>query len=284
MICHRTQPLWALSSLSRAKRAPQNGSEDRVINQDELVGKLNTFFNVAAFDESSDRQYFPAGYESIFERFVAPGFLSGAWNGLRLNNCPSLDRVYCIVFPGQSVLDKIIAREVERGAPGAMIFSHHLFDYQESGPGYSFITEAQLEELKEHHISYYSCHAPLDCHSEISTSTALATAIKVRDQERFSPYIGGLAGVYGKVGPLGFNEFARKCAEATAIPTLRYDTIRHNGRPVLQVAIITGSNADPNTMREAMALGCDTFVTGEWWQFGPGERRVAQREEMRAFL
>ena len=255
-----------------------------MINQVELVAKLDAFFNVTAFDESSGRRNLPAGYESIFERFAAPGFLTGTWNGLALHNTDALDRVYNIVFPGQSVLDKIIAREVERGAPGAMIFSHHLPDYQESGPGYSYITEAQLDELKEHQISLYVCHAPLDCHPEISTSTGLATALKVRDPERFAPYVGGLAGIHGKIGPVGFHEFARKCAEVTALPTLRYDAIRHNGQPVQHVAVITGTGADLEFLREAVSLGCDTFVTGEWWVFGPGEWRAPYREAVRALL
>src|SRR5258708_9335316 len=201
-----------------------------------------------------------------------------------LDNVPELDRVYSIVFPAQSVLDKIIAYEVERGAPGAMIFSHHMLDYQETGPGFSYITEAQLEELKEHHISYYACHAPLDCHPEISTSGALAAALKLSDTERFAPYVGGLAGVQGKIGPINFHDFAWKCAEATILPRLRYDQIRNNGRPVQRVAIVTGAGGDPNFLREAIGLGCDTFVTGEWWLFGPGDWRAPYREDMRLFL
>jgi putative NIF3 family GTP cyclohydrolase 1 type 2 len=255
-----------------------------LINQGELVTKLDSYFNVTAFDESSDRQFFPPGYESIFERFARSGYLSGTWNGLALDNTPALDRVYTIVFPSQSVIDKIIAREVERGAEGAMIFSHHLVDYSESGAGFSYITEAQLDELREHKISLYVCHSPLDCHAETSTTTALAKVLKVRDQERFAPYNGGLVGIHGKVGPINFNEFAKKCADATGLSALRYDTIRHNGRPVQHVAIVPGAGGDPKFLREAISLGCDTFVTGEWWLFGSGEWRVPYREAMRTFL
>jgi putative NIF3 family GTP cyclohydrolase 1 type 2 len=255
-----------------------------LIKRDDLVAKLDTFFNVAAFDESSNRKNFPQGYESIFESYAAPDFLKGSWNGLMLDNVPELDRVYSIVFPAQSVLDKIIAYEVQRGAPGAMIFSHHMLDYQETGPGFSYITEAQLEELKEHHISYYACHAPLDGHPEISTSGALAAALKLSDTQRFAPYVGGMAGVHGKTGPINFHDFAWKCAEATTLPRLRYDQIRNNGRPVQRVAIVTGAGGDPNFLREAIGLGCDTFVTGEWWLFGPGDWRNGYRESMRTYL
>jgi putative NIF3 family GTP cyclohydrolase 1 type 2 len=255
-----------------------------VINQAELVTQLDTFFNVAAFDESGDRQYFPPGYDSTFQRYAAPGFLESSWNGLMLSNTDTVDRVYLIVFPAQSVLDTIVAREVERGAPGAMIFCHHMADYQESGPGFVHITEAQLEDLREHCISYYHCHAPLDCHPEISTSTALANALKVREQQRFAPYFGGLAGVWGKVGPIGFHELAQKAAAATGLPYLRYSAVRHNGRPVQQVGIVTGGGGEPEVIREAMGMGCDTYVTGEWWLFGPGESRAEDRRRMHDFL
>jgi len=261
-----------------------SGNEARLINQDELVAKLDTFFEIASFDESRSRKYLPAGYESILARFATPNFLSGSWNGLMLANAEEIDRVYPIVFPGQSVLDEIIAREVERGAPGAMIFSHHLHDYQESGPGFSYMADAQLEELKAHSISFYNCHAPLDCNREISTSLALADALKLRDQERFAPYIGGLAGVYGKSGAIAFDDFVRKVSEATALPHIRYDQVRNNGRPVQQVAIVTGAGAEGNFVHEAIGLGCDTFVTGEWWFWGPGDWRAAHREDARILL
>jgi putative NIF3 family GTP cyclohydrolase 1 type 2 len=255
-----------------------------VINQNDLVAKLNTFFNVVAFDESSDRGFFPTGYESVFQRFATPDFVTGPWNGLVFDNAATVERVYMLVFPAQDVLDKIIAREVERGAPGAMIFCHHLADYQESGPGFSYMPEAQLEEFKEHHISYYLCHAPLDCNPKISTSSALANALKVREPERFAPRAGGLAGVHGKAGPIGFNEFAVKVAEATGLPSLRYDALRHNGRPVQHVAVLTGAGSNSETIREAMSLECDTFVTGEWWLYGPGDWRISHREAIRNLL
>ncbi len=255
-----------------------------MINQADLVNKLNTFFSVSAFDESSDRQFFPPGYESIFQRYAVPGFIDGTWNGLMLDNSATLDRVYLIVFPGQNVLDTIIAREVERGAPGAMIFSHHMIDYQESGPGFVYITESQMQDLREHNISFYVCHSPLDCHPEVSTSTALANALKLREQQRFGTYIGGKAGVCGKIGPIGFHEFARKVASVTDLPYLRYSAIRHNGRAVQQIGIITGQGGEPEFMREALDLGCDTFVTGEWWLFGPGDWRAQRRDKVHEFL
>jgi putative NIF3 family GTP cyclohydrolase 1 type 2 len=255
-----------------------------VINQAELVAKLDAFFDVKAYDERQERELFPPGYDSVLQRYAVPGFWEGSWNGLMLGNGATLERVYLAVFPSQNTLDTIIAREVERGAPGAMIFCHHVGDYHESGAGFVPITEAQLEELREHHISYYVCHAPLDCHPEISTSTALANALKLKDQTRFAPYRGGLAGVYGSVATPGFHDFGKRVSDATGLPSLRYYAVRHNGRPVQNVAIVTGTGGTVEYIQEAISLGCDTFVTGEWWLFGPGEWRAQRREAMREFL
>lgn len=255
-----------------------------MIPQAELSAKLDAFFNVAAFDERSERQTFPPGYESILKRYADPGFWEGMWNGLMLNNATAFERLYLVVFPSQSVLDKIIAREVERGAPGALIICHHLGDYNENGAGFVPITEAQLEELREHHISYYVCHAPLDCHPEISTAGALANALKLKDQARFAPYRGGLSGVYGKVAPLGFHELVKKVIEVTGLPSMRYSGLRNNGRTIQQIGIVAGLGGTAEYIQEALDLGCDTFVTGEWWLFGPGDWRAKRREKIHEFL
>lgn len=255
-----------------------------MISQAELVERLNKLFNVADFDESGDRRYFPAGYESMIERYLAEGFLSGTLNGLMLDNTAQVERVYLIVFPATQVLDRIIAKEVERGAPGALIFSHHLADYQESSGTYTYIAEAHLQELREHHISLYICHAPLDCHPHLSTSGALANALKLKEQARFAAYCGGMSGVYGNVNGISFHDLAKRVAEICGLPALRYHAVRHNGRPVSKVAVVAGMGGTPDNLREAAQLGCDTFVTGEWWLLGQGEFQVQSRERLRELL
>ncbi|GAB4551401.1 MAG: hypothetical protein OHK0023_18290 [Anaerolineae bacterium] len=255
-----------------------------MIRQDDLVTKFDQFFKVAAYDESADRRYFPQGYEAMFSRYATETFLQGTFNGLMLNNTQTIERVYLIVFPAPQVLDKIIAKEVGRGAPGALIFSHHIADYLESGSGVEYIAEAQLQELNEHHISYYVVHAPLDCHEEISTSGALANALKLKDQRRFAPYVGGKAGVLGTVTPIGFHDFAKRVMEAHGLNTLRYNAIRHNGLAVNKVGVVAGFGGTAEFIRDAIEEGCDTFVTGEWWPFGPGEWRAKHRESIRTLL
>ncbi len=255
-----------------------------MISQAELVDRLNKFFNAAAFDESGNRRYLPLGYESMIERYFVEGFLNGTFNGLMLDNTAQVECVYLIVFPSTHVLDTIIAKEVERGAPGALIFSHHMADYQENSGTFTYIGEAHLQELREHHISFYLCHAPLDCHPQISTSGALANALKLKEQARFAECHGGMSGVYGSANGIGFHEFAKRVAELNGLPALRYHAVRHNGRAVNKVAVVAGMGGTPDNLREAALLGCDTFVTGEWWLLGQGEFQARAREAMRELL
>jgi len=255
-----------------------------VIALKNLTAKLDAFFNISAFDESKLLPPRPAGYDSMLARFAVPEF-STLWNGLMLNNAPEIDRVYLVVFPNQEALDQIIAREVERGAPGGLIFSHHPADFSESLPEPVYITETLLEDLREHRINLYHCHAPLDCHPEISTSGAIAEALKMKVLGRCAPYRGGMAGVYGKIPYNTFDECARKVAESMDLPTLRYVNIRHDGLPVHKAMVVAGGGgATLEYIQEAIDLGCDTYITGEWSYFGPGEWRAAQREALRAFL
>jgi putative NIF3 family GTP cyclohydrolase 1 type 2 len=250
-----------------------------------MASELDSAFHVANFDESSDwKPFLPEGYGETLAQYAAESFLEGTWNGLMLANSEEIDRVYLVVFPSQPVLDTILAWELKRGAPGAMIFAHHMTGFDPGGGGFQPIPEAQLEELKQHHISFYHCHAPLDCHPEISTSRALAEALHIRDLEPFSSYYGGFAGVHGRIPASDFAAFAARAAQVCEIPCLRADQLRHNGQPVAHIAILAGGGNEVDDLSEAESLGCDTYLTGQWWIYADNDYGREQREQMREFL
>lgn len=253
--------------------------------QSELVTKLDAFFTVQSYDDSDLwSKILTPGEQAVYQRDARPGFVEGGWNGLLLDSTPEVDRVYLIVFPDQAVLDTILALEVEREAPGALIFAHHPADFEECGRGFVGIRERQIEDLREHHISYYCCHAPLDYHPEVSTVIALAKALKLRDWAPFSLHLAGSEGVHGRVPDTKFGEFAERLAEVTELPYIRYNQIRFNGQPVEHIAVIPGGGDNPKHLKEACDLGCDTYVTGHWWLQGDYEYAAHQREAMRALV
>ncbi|NDJ85070.1 MAG: hypothetical protein GYB66_04210 [Chloroflexi bacterium] len=256
------------------------------MNLSELCSKLDAYFNIAAYAETDWHDLIPEAARGALQRFLQDGFTT-TWNGLMLNNVPpddDIDRVYLAVFPSQDVLDTIIAREVERGAPGTLIFTHHPLSYSESKAVFKPIPTAQLEELQSHHISLYSCHAPLDCHPETSTTSALAAALELEEGTQFGQYYAGKAGIHGKVTPTTFQDFAKRLAEVCELPYLRYDQCHHNGQSVHHVAIVAGGGGDIDFINEASAFGADTYITGHWWLFGDSEFGQQHREKMQAFV
>jgi putative NIF3 family GTP cyclohydrolase 1 type 2 len=255
------------------------------MNQAELVLKLNEYFNIQAYSERDLwADIIPPEDLAVYDRFGEADFVQGTWNGLMLKSSEEIDRVYMVVFPDQAVLDTILALELEREAPGSMIFAHHPADFEEAGRGFMGISEAQLEELREHNISYYCCHAPLDCHPENSTVIALAKALKLHDWDLFSPHHTGMEGVHGRIKGMDFGGFAQHLAAVTDLPFIQYNQVRHNGQPVEHIAVIPGGGDDPKHLQEAVDLGCDTYVTGHWWLIGDYEYAARQRELMRELV
>ena len=250
------------------------------MDQGELVRQLDSLFKVEEFDESRAWDFaLPEGYRAVLSQYATPHFLDGVWNGLMLDHATQIDRVYLAVFPSRPTLDMAIAREVDRGAPGALIFTHHVAAYDPT-QGFSAIPEAQLADLREQHISLYVCHAPLDCHPEISTGGALARALNIHDQEHFACSDDRIAGVWGNVKPMPFQAFAERLAKVCELPALRYDQVLHNGRPVERVAVVPGGGDDPALIEEAQELGCDTYVAGEWWPYRNGDWAEQQRARL----
>lgn len=257
------------------------------MNLDVLCNALDTYFEIERFVENDWAELISEAERGALLRFLRPEFANGPWNGLMLDNPAStetIDRVYLAVFPSQDILDMIIAMEVERGAPGALLFTHHPLAYSERAASFSPIPTVQLEELHEHHISLYSCHAPLDCHPETSTASALAEALGLEDTKRFAKYYGGYAGIHGKLTGMDFQAFAELVAEVCELPHLRYDQVRNNGRMVEHIAIVPGGGGDIEVLGDAAVLGADTFMTGQWWLFGDSQFAVNERIRLTSYL
>ncbi len=123
------------------------------------------------------------------------------------------------------------------------------------------MTEAQFEDLREHNVSFYVCHQPLDCHRE--TSTVLPSPKRSScAKSRFFNNAGGIPeGAHGRVTDTGFGPFGQLLAEITDLPYLRYQQVRFNGQPVEHVALIPGG-CEPEQLLRVRDLGCDTYVTG----------------------
>jgi putative NIF3 family GTP cyclohydrolase 1 type 2 len=182
------------------------------------------------------------------------------------------------VFPSDDVLT-----EVERRASGApaLIFTHHPMDFETSGRGLWPIGAEWLARLREKRISLYAAHAPLDCHETVSTSRSLARAIGVPAEHTFAMYFGGHAGVYGEVEPVPFGAFLERVKSGVGIEHLER---KEHSQTVHRVAVVAGGAAYPGLMEEALEVGCDTYVTGDFQVRHGGEWAEQNRPHFDAFV
>jgi len=256
----------------------------------DLAERLDRLFRVAAFDEHDgwDFAFGPGERDALLERAV-PGF-AAAFNGLMVAPARDgerpleVDRVYLLVFPEQTLVERVIADEAARGAPGAMILTHHVADMETADRGFIPVPIAQIDALVAANVAVYVLHAPLDCHPEISTSGALADGLGLRRLGTFAPYYAGDAGVLAEQPPEPFAAFAARVRALCELADFDVSQVRHMGRPVARVAILAGGGDDIDALTEADALDVDTFLAGTWWTLQRGAWADANRDALRAFL
>ena len=254
----------------------------------DLTARLDDRFRPAAFDEHDGWDFaFGPGERAALLKRAAAGF-AATFNGLMLAPAAGagtpVDRAYLLVFPHQVLLERVIAGERERGSPGAVLFTHHVADFETSDRGFLSIPAAQLDALRAANVAVYVLHAPLDCHPEISTSGALVDGLGLRRVGSFAPYVGGLSGVVGEQAPEPFGAFAERVRALCELPRLNAAQVRHVGRHVGRVAVIAGGGDDIESLTQAAETGADTFLTGTWWTPHRSEWADANRAAVRTAL
>lgn len=253
------------------------------MNLDKLSARLSDYFDVGRFDERGGWDFaLHADDIANLERVASAEFHAG-WNGLLCANDvgQKVDRVYLLVFPSTHLIAHVIESERIRGNPGALIVTHHPCDMETTGRGFVPIPPQQLLALSEGRIGLYVLHAPLDCHSVISTSGSLADGLGLRRVGLFAPYYAGHAGVLVEQEPEQFDDFARRVATLCELAEYDLKQVRFAGRKVSRIAILAGGGDDLDALAEAEAWGADTYLAGHWWTPHPGDWCDQNRESIR---
>ena len=245
----------------------------------ELASLLDDFLHVDRFPSDDFAEIVPFSKEAgiPIEEYFTDEFLD-RFNGLALDNAEDVTCVYTVVFPSAEVL-----AEVQRRAAGrsALIFTHHPMDFETSNAGLLPIKEAWLRRLRAQKISLYAAHAPLDCHETVSTSRSLARAVNVPAARTFALYMGGHAGVLGRIEPTPFEEFVEQVKAACGVEQV---TMKRNSDTVERVAVVAGGAAYPSLMEEALAAGCDTYLTGDFQVRHGGPWAEEHRPQFEEFI
>lgn len=173
-----------------------------------------------------------------------------ALNGLQVDNGGSVSRVVAAVDACQATVDAA----VEAGAD--LLLVHHGLFWGGNQPvtGRHF---RRLHRLLNHGVAVYSAHIPLDCHPEVGNNAVLATALGVTEQEPFGDYRGIRIGVAGLL-KTSRDELTTALGDILQTPP---HVMPYGPERVKRIGIVTGAGG--SLIRQAMAAGLDTFVTGE---------------------
>jgi putative NIF3 family GTP cyclohydrolase 1 type 2 len=179
--------------------------------------------------------------------------------GLVCDFTNEINQVFTAVFLSDKVMENIFANNIDN----AMLFLHHPVGWEFRGTSQRFfqIDNKWVEKCREHKISIYAIHVPLDNYSPYSTSKSLADAIGLDIIKPFSEYRGGLAGVIGKTACRTVGELQEVFTSAVEHQTKLYpygDEIIRNGL----VAVVAGGGNDMEVLPEVYAENINTFVTG----------------------
>lgn len=124
------------------------------------------------------------------------------------------------------------------------------------------LRKACVQKLKEHNISHFWIHAPLDF-VEFGTCTSLMNALEVDKIKTYSTYSeadGEVPGIAEFEIPVKFESLAEKMRTALNEPVRVW---KNNDKKVKRIGVLTGAGHSSALIRQAVLGGCDTYITGE---------------------
>jgi dinuclear metal center YbgI/SA1388 family protein len=172
----------------------------------------------------------------------------GTPNGLQVPGKPEIDRLVTGVSPSVALFERAV--ELDAG----LVLCHHGLFWGET-MGVSPVELARLRVLLRHDIAFAAYHLPLDAHPEIGNNALLAGLLGCEDHEAFGDV--GRLGTFGGDG-IAIEDLLARVRETTGREPL------HQGRGpqrVRRLGIVSGGAA--SMLADAVAAGCDAFLTGE---------------------
>lgn len=216
-------------------------------------------------------------HEKLEKDFVLPGMTDG-WaeymGGIVDFLCPQFKErsiglvcdftqrvnvVRTAVFPSEPVLEAILAEGIQEG----MLFLHHpsIWDMRRSPEVFHDMPRSLLEKFRERNLSIFTFHVPLDHFGKYSTTVTLAQALGFTVDAPFSPYCGGLCGVFGHGTPQTVTELRLVLEKAVGHKASLY---AYGDERIVagKVAFVAGGGNSVEVLEDVAKAGINTFVTG----------------------
>lgn len=245
----RRPPRPQATTFTRA--APRRGAHNhqapaqakpRVAQRDEIVSFLDEYLSVSRF------------------RDICP-------NGMQVIGKPEVRRVALGVSAHLELIEQAVA-----GGADLILCHHGLFTDRDPRPILAR-QKRRLKALFDADITLLGYHLPLDAHGEVGNNVLwlrrLGFAIESLD---FGMYQGQAVGAIGvREEPIDIERLVAMAAEVAGAAPRVY---AYGPRQVRRLAVATG--AAPSSLTEAVARGCDAFLTGETAE---GTQAIAREEQ-----
>jgi putative NIF3 family GTP cyclohydrolase 1 type 2 len=184
--------------------------------------------------------------------------------GLVCDFTETISKVYTAVFPSDQVMEGMF----NDNPHNAVLFLHHpsVWDFRGDTMRRWYQPSVKwIKKCKEHKISIYAIHVPLDNFGEYSTSRTLTDALGIKIIEPFAEYRGSLSGIIGQTDCTTTHELSELFSKTVGHKTSLYQygpaEIAGN-KEGGKVAIVAGGGNDMDVLLEVKEKGIDTLITG----------------------
>jgi dinuclear metal center YbgI/SA1388 family protein len=187
-------------------------------------------------------------------------------NGLQV---PGAEEV-SVVVTGVSAQLELFERAAEAGAQ--LVLCHHglFWDFHPRSLGPAM--KARLRLLFDSDMSLAAYHLPLDAHPEVGNNALICAALGLERAEPFAEHKGRPIGFVGRSeAGVPFAELRERCAAAFGQEPFVWDA---GPETVHSVGVVSGGA--PGSLHEAIARGCDAFLTGETAEHVMAEARESR--------
>lgn len=228
----------------------------------DLVIKLDTLFSIPAWESDPGKRFWSTSVygkgDYDYARVFEADFLS-RFNGLMLRSSKRVQEVFCAAFPSPEIVEQVL----ETTVGDSLLFLHHPVDMEVSGVGFLPIPGEALDQFKSRGVSIYACHAPMDCHDQVSTNASIVEAFGMEVQASFARYGIGYAGRVGKINPTTLADLTECGRHIFGVK--RVEVGGADPGLITTCAVVAGGGDDVELFEEAETLGAQVYITGEWF-------------------
>jgi len=176
-------------------------------------------------------------------------------NGMQVYGCGEVARVATCT----SVSSRFF--ELAREAGAQLLLVHHGLFWEGTSRVIDPLMARRLKILLDAELNLAAYHLPLDAHRELGNNAQLAGMLGLRQLDfEFGRYKGTPIGCAGNLAePVSLKDFADAAAKNLGAETVMVDC---GPTQVRRVGVVSGGAGDIPLLMEAVAAGCDTYVTG----------------------